>query len=151
MLIPQAARSLGTASAATFYNCTVQECHQRFFVRWSQSGNTPSVSWAIDKTSFSRSCPVMRGQATSTSIRTRWSKPQIIPDTLQAWKPQRIPIQTCLLFTMYTEQAQRSYRSANFYFFSKDKDLKATTPNLLVELSGIEPLTPCLQSRCSPS
>jgi hypothetical protein len=27
----------------------------------------------------------------------------------------------------------------------------SSTPNKMVELSGIEPLTPCLQSRCSPS
>ena len=27
----------------------------------------------------------------------------------------------------------------------------ATVSSILVELSGIEPLTPCLQSRCSPS
>ena len=34
------------------------------------------------------------------------------------------------------------------------KDMLASSARLdtrLVELSGIEPLTPCLQSRCSPS
>ena len=35
------------------------------------------------------------------------------------------------------------------YFFSKDNIRQFNTK--MVELSGIEPLTPCLQSRCSPS
>ena len=39
---------------------------------------------------------------------------------------------------------------ANFYFF-KDKVTQSINTKTLVELSGIEPLTPCLQSRCSPS
>ena len=50
---------------------------------------------------------------------------------------------------MYAEQAHCHLADANFYFF------KGYFPHLdtktLVELSGIEPLTPCLQSRCSPS
>jgi hypothetical protein len=46
-------------------------------------------------------------------------------------------------------------QSANLVLSSKDKSL-ISTPEMLkstgmVELSGIEPLTPCLQSRCSPS
>lgn len=36
------------------------------------------------------------------------------------------------------------------YFFSKD-NIRQFNTNRMVELSGIEPLTPCLQSRCSPS
>ena len=78
---------------------------------------------------------------------------------------------------MYAEQASGHLTDANFYFF-KDKDFfrsraegaplgrqmigdapcacEATLrthldTKTLVELSGIEPLTPCLQSRCSPS
>ncbi len=39
---------------------------------------------------------------------------------------------------------------ANLYFFPRTLNNQHQTPNL-VELSGIEPLTPCLQSRCSPS
>ena len=53
---------------------------------------------------------------------------------------------------MYTEQAASVSLDANFYFF-KDKaiNLSGLNTKTLVELSGIEPLTPCLQSRCSPS
>ena len=36
-------------------------------------------------------------------------------------------------------------------FFSRRQLPSVSTPIDLVELSGIEPLTPCLQSRCSPS
>ena len=53
---------------------------------------------------------------------------------------------------MYAEQAHYHQADANFYFF-KDKafNLSVLNTKTLVELSGIEPLTPCLQSRCSPS
>ena len=53
---------------------------------------------------------------------------------------------------MYAEQAHCHLADANFYFF-KDKaiNLSGLDTKTLVELSGIEPLTPCLQSRCSPS
>ena len=53
---------------------------------------------------------------------------------------------------MYAEQASGHLTDANFYFF-KDKAINLSVLNTktLVELSGIEPLTPCLQSRCSPS
>ncbi len=53
---------------------------------------------------------------------------------------------------MYAEQASGHLADANFYFF-KDKaiNLSGLYTKTLVELSGIEPLTPCLQSRCSPS
>ena len=34
--------------------------------------------------------------------------------------------------------------------FTEDVELEAAN-DLLVELTGIEPVTPCLQSRCSPS
>ena len=61
-------------------------------------------------------------------------------------------LQINLLFTMYAEQAHCHSADANFYFF-KDKafNLSVLNTKTLVELSGIEPLTPCLQSRCSPS
>ena len=52
---------------------------------------------------------------------------------------------------MYMEQATTN-RSAQTYSFSKDIiTARLDTKIVLVELSGIEPLTPCLQSRCSPS
>ena len=86
-------------------------------------------------------------------------------------------LQINLLFTMYAEQASGISR-CKLLFSSKDKFVAhapkalrggakrlatrlalakqaslppASTPIDLVELSGIEPLTPCLQSRCSPS
>ena len=53
---------------------------------------------------------------------------------------------------MYAEQAHCHSADANFFSF-KDKAITSPVLNTktLVELSGIEPLTPCLQSRCSPS
>jgi hypothetical protein len=57
---------------------------------------------------------------------------------------------------MYAEQAHCHLADANFYFFKdkdflRSRDLSVLNTKTLVELSGIEPLTPCLQSRCSPS
>ena len=46
---------------------------------------------------------------------------------------------------------KRRSRRANFYFFKGYAFVSLDTKCELVELSGIEPLTPCLQSRCSPS
>jgi hypothetical protein len=59
-------------------------------------------------------------------------------------------LQINLLFTMYAEQASGHKPMQNVYFFRRHAP-PASTPIDLVELSGIEPLTPCLQSRCSPS
>ena len=61
-------------------------------------------------------------------------------------------LQINLLFTIYAEQASGRSR-CKLVFSSEDiaiKTLRLDTIDL-VELSGIEPLTPCLQSRCSPS
>ena len=78
---------------------------------------------------------------------------------------------------MYAEQAFPHQENANLFFFRRQNShLKRGThtgqspsrlvarlvrsaaakprqrqDKTLVELSGIEPLTPCLQSRCSPS
>ena len=77
--------------------------------------------------------------------RTPWAEPKT-PESLQI----------NLLFTMYAEQAHCHLADANFYFFKdkdflRSRDLSVLNTKTLVELSGIEPLTPCLQSRCSPS
>ena len=64
-------------------------------------------------------------------------------------KPIPGSLQINLLFTIFAEQAQTQKRRANFYLLQKD--IPARHQSELVELSGIEPLTPCLQSRCSPS
>ena len=61
-------------------------------------------------------------------------------------------LQINLLFTIYAEQA---YDLKSMQTFISSEDIAIKTLGLdtidLVELSGIEPLTPCLQSRCSPS
>jgi hypothetical protein len=36
-------------------------------------------------------------------------------------------------------------------FKTEDLSIAYSVFNVLVEMSGLEPLTPCLQSRCSPS
>ena len=49
------------------------------------------------------------------------------------------------------QNRHQAFRPMQTLFSSKDICLALSTPSALVELSGIEPLTPCLQSRCSPS
>lgn len=71
--------------------------------------------------------------------RTPWAEPKT-PGSLQI----------NLLFTMYAEHASGHKPMQNLIFFKRQMP-SASTPIDLVELSGIEPLTPCLQSRCSPS
>ena len=65
------------------------------------------------------------------------------PTILERHEHQTTFVRINLLFTMYAEQAFPHQENANLFFFSKTREM--------VELSGIEPLTPCLQSRCSPS
>ena len=138
----------------------------------------------IFKTSFSRSNPVPRGQATvirslirrgpkaTNNERSRATSflPTSSPspgsgrlgphkdhqnwartwDKSHTWKP---PDQSSLHNVCRTGSTRSS--DANFYFFKgylRSLDtLHRQKPSALVELSGIEPLTPCLQSRCSPS
>ena len=138
----------------------------------------------IFKTSFSRSNPVPRGQATvirsfirrgpkaKNNERSRATSflPTSSPspgsgrlgphkdhqnwartwDKSHTWKP---PDQSSLHNVCRTGSTRSS--DANFYFFKgylRSLDtLHRQKPSALVELSGIEPLTPCLQSRCSPS
>ncbi len=64
--------------------------------------------------------------------------------TQNTWKP---PDQSSLHNVCRTRTSHKPMQ--NFYFFKGY--LSVSTPSELVELSGIEPLTPCLQSRCSPS
>ena len=49
------------------------------------------------------------------------------------------------------QNRHQAFRPMQTCISSKDICLALSTPSALVELSGIEPLTPCLQSRCSPS
>ncbi len=133
----------------------------------------------IFKTSFSRLNPVPRGQATvirsfirrgpkaTNNERSRATSflPTSDPsprsgrlghhkvhqdrartwDKSHTWKP---PDQSSLHNVCRTGSTHSS--DANFYFF-KGYLRPLDTKLRLVELSGIEPLTPCLQSRCSPS
>ena len=47
--------------------------------------------------------------------------------------------------------SQKDFLSANCQLIDTHLDTKGVQNTRMVELSGIEPLTPCLQSRCSPS
>jgi hypothetical protein len=155
-------------------------CHRR--VRSGHFiGATPSSSLVPDlKTSFSRSNPVPRGQATvirpfirgnpkdTNNERSRvtsflpTSNPSPISGRLglqrvhreraRTWvKPTPGSLQINLLFTILQNRHQ-AYRQVQTYFSSKTRMFSTRiNTKTLVELSGIEPLTPCLQSRCSPS
>ncbi len=66
-------------------------------------------------------------------------------------------IRTYLLFTMFKEQAEPPTGRLQTCFLirmsssNRQQPARSKPQPKLVELSGIEPLTPCLQSRCSPS
>ena len=85
----------------------------------------------------------------------RPTKPSLVSTELGSdigQNPTPGSLQINLLFTIYAEQASGISR-CKLVFSSEDiaiKTLRLDTIDL-VELSGIEPLTPCLQSRCSPS
>ena len=66
-------------------------------------------------------------------------------------KPIPGSLQINLLFTIFAEQAALHRSDANLFFFKGYVSRSPRHQIELVELSGIEPLTPCLQSRCSPS
>ena len=52
---------------------------------------------------------------------------------------------------MYTHTFKNTHRRIkNVYTFAKTTDSNGKNQTM-VEVSGLEPLTPCLQSRCSPS
>ena len=50
----------------------------------------------------------------------------------KTFQPSRSPVETCVMSAPYAEQSPKGAQK-------------------LVEPIGIEPMTPCLQSRCSPS
>ena len=132
----------------------------------------------VFKTSFSRLNPGSRGQATIISNPSEAPKCQqrttratgFLPtsspsprsgrlgphkdhqnwartwDKSHTWKP---PDQSSLHNVCRTGSTHSS--DANFYFFKGYLQPPSRHQSALVELSGIEPLTPCLQSRCSPS
>ena len=134
----------------------------------------------IFKTSFSRSNPVPRGQATvirpfirgnpkdtnnersrATSflptsnpspILGRLGLQRVHRERARTWvKPTPGSLQINLLFTILQNRHQ-AYRQVQTFISSKTRMFSTRiNTKTLVELSGIEPLTPCLQSRCSPS
>ena len=129
------------------------------------------------KTSFSRSNPRMRGQATSTRTAIR-QKPKL-PNNHRSLRHRGLPRSGSIFSSQCRQNRHQLIRAMQTLFSSKTRqnnggaerdrtaDLRSaiaalsqlsygpepsiSTPNPLVELSGIEPLTPCLQSRCSPS
>lgn len=162
---------------------SIQQCHRRVrqvcFI-----GATPSSPLAAClKTSFSRSNPVTRGQATPIKSSVRCSPkdhkqqrpratsflPTSVPSFVSSrlghpryrkvrartpWAKPKTPgsLQINLLFTMYAEQASNPSGRCKLLLLQRiSSSHSAQTPSELVELSGIEPLTLCLQSRCSPS
>ena len=158
----------------------IRQCHRR--VRSGHFiGATPSSSLVPDlKTSFSRSNPVPRGQATvirsfirgnpkdtnnqqsrvtsflptpnPSPISGRLGLQRVHRERARTWvKPTPGSLQINLLFTIL--QNRQHFIEVMQTFISSKTRMFSTRINTktLVELSGIEPLTPCLQSRCSPS
>ena len=134
----------------------------------------------VFKTSFSRSNPVPRGQATvirpsirgnpkdtnnqrsratsflptsgSSFVSSRLDLQRHHRNRLRTWvKPIPGSLQINLLFTIL-QNRHRAFHQVQTFISSKTRMFSTRiNTKTLVELSGIEPLTPCLQSRCSPS
>ena len=75
--------------------------------------------------------------------------------TSRVKNPKHLEASRSIFSSRYMQNRHQAKSRCKLVFSSKDKhaDLNqsVSTPIDLVELSGIEPLTPCLQSRCSPS
>ncbi len=66
--------------------------------------------------------------------------------------PKHLEASRSIFSSQCMQNRHQAEADANFYFFKRqNRQPSVSTPIDLVELSGIEPLTPCLQSRCSPS
>lgn len=163
---------------ATFYNRTISDAIDVFDKSALLELRRAAHLQLVFKTSFSRLNPVPRGQATviRSSIRGDQSHQQRtiqsdkLPTYLQSfpklrparpsqgssglgsamgkthtWKP---PDQSSLHNVCRT--GTRRIARCKLLFLQRISPL-SRHQNALVELSGIEPLTPCLQSRCSPS
>ena len=109
----------------------------------------------IEQASFLPPTPQLLRPARPSKFHRDWAR-----TFKTAIKPSKTPgsFQTYLLFTMHAEHATNLSRSQNLYFsrrHNRHRHLNTKSdqsrPIDMVELSGIEPLTPCLQSRCSPS
>ena len=67
---------------------------------------------------------------------------QIVKEPARRSEQQKIGVKA--LFLTYEDEGQRPEQKGS------DPNFPSVVP-VLVELTGIEPVTPCLQSRCSPS
>jgi hypothetical protein len=79
-------------------------------------------------------------------VHRNWAR---TPDQTQKGRTRHLEASRSIFSSQCMQNRHRSAIDANFYFFKGYPSV--STPSELVELSGIEPLTPCLQSRCSPS
>ena len=93
-------------------------------------------------------CGLMRGQATSTrrDIREAQSFNDIQPMTGKAQLSS--PRMSSLHDLVKNRPFIPKYEVQTSFFLVR---IFHSSLHQMVELSGIEPLTPCLQSRCSPS
>ena len=107
----------GQTSAITFYNRAPSRCHRR--VRSGRfTGTTPSGSLAPDhKTSFSRSNPMTRGQATSTRSSTRRSQSPEQQKTLKAWSALSCDPSGSIFSSQCLQNRHRPKPMQTFYFF----------------------------------
>lgn len=164
---------------ATFYNQTISDAIDVFDKSALLELRRAAHLQLVFKTSFSRLNPVPRGQATvirpfirgGQSHQQQTIQSDKLPTYLQSFpkvrparpsqgssgkgsdmgsNPTPGSLQINLLFTMYAEQAALM-RVMQTFISSKTRSPHRINTKTLVELSGIEPLTPCLQSRCSPS
>ena len=75
--------------------------------------------------------------------------------TLLFKAPQNFYLLCCLLFTSGISSSLFSFQGADLWSRLKPDTSIQSFEHLylssMVEISGLEPLTPCLQSRCSPS
>ena len=72
-----------------------------------------------------------------------------LPNFLNNKFPFMLPSHNCIIITMFSFQG--AFLNLFFKKLSEASTFVGTSINLLVEISGIEPLTSCLQGRRSPS
>ena len=68
-----------------------------------------------------------------------------------SFRPEHLEASRSIFSSQCRQNRHQAIQPMQTCISSKDICLALSTPSALVELSGIEPLTPCLQSRCSPS
>jgi hypothetical protein len=68
-----------------------------------------------------------------------------------SFRPEHLEASRSIFSSQCRQNRHQAIRPMQTLFLQRIFCLALSTPSALVELSGIEPLTPCLQSRCSPS